>query len=112
MKKLLILLMLALSLTACESQDKNVTPQENICVASTLAEARQICKVGELVYFEPSNWGNEQLPTMFIALACDTNKSTYFTKGGVVCTYVERKSINGKVIGDNKPQASETSSVK
>ena len=110
----IISLITAIGLVGCNSAVSNETkekqtPQDNVCVVSALAGVKDLCKPGEIVYFEPNNWGNEQLPTMFIALACDTNKPVYFTTGGVVCTFVDRKSVNGKLIGGNNSKESSTS---
>lgn len=106
MKKLISIMLTSCALVACNdsnsaavhTQQSQLTPQDNVCDISEMYEAKALCTPGEIVYFEPNRWGNEQLPTTFIALACDTNKPIYFTKGGVVCTYVVRKSVNGKNI--------------
>jgi hypothetical protein len=109
MKKILCLLGLGVGLIACNSNSANVDlsiPQDNICNVQTIDGIQGKCKAGETVYFEPSRWGNEQLPLMFIALACDTNKPVYFNNGGVVCTFVIRKSINGKSLNGDEQESS------
>lgn len=97
----LVLLLSGLTLIGCNGQSNNPTSQDNICIVSELSELKAKCQPNDLVYFEPDRWGNEQLPTMFIALACNTNNPIYYTKAGVVCTYTERKTINNKPIGKN-----------
>ena len=102
MRNFLCLFGIALSLVGCT--ESNSTPQDNVCDVQSLSGIQDKCKSGEVVYFEPSSWGNEQLPLLFTALACDTNKPVYFNNGGVVCTFVIRKSINGKSISDNEQE--------
>lgn len=103
MKKLMLTLGIAGLVIGCSvsnnssSQQAQLTPQDDICTVSAVSELGK-CKVGQLMYFEPNRWGNEQLPTLVIALACDTNKPVFYNNAGVVCTYVVREKINGKPI--------------
>lgn len=107
-KSFLVLLSFCGFLLSCnDSHQELQTSQDNICVASSLADIRANCNNGELLYFEPNNWGNEQLPMMITALACNTNKPVYFNKAGVVCTYYERKSVNGKLLSGDKAESSQ-----
>lgn len=70
MKKLAVLTALA----GCEEQAAQKPPvdQSRICVYSNDEEAWK-CVNGELSFFNPTRWGNEQLPLFVVAQYCDTN---------------------------------------
>ena len=111
MKKMVLCLFSGIFLVSCGNtvsntvKDNNETPQDDLCIITKIPDAGSTCKVGQLMYFEPERWGNEQLPMTFIAVACDTNKPIYYNNGGVVCTFTYRKIINGKPVG-NKSESS------
>ena len=81
-----------LPLVGCGPQQgaAQATPQGKLCVFSDNAAAAK-CKDGELAYFSPDSWGNEQLPLGVIALYCNTNAQVLFNKSGVVCTFTDKR---------------------
>ena len=68
-------------------RDDGPVGKSTYCAASTPEEVDQ-CRNGELILFAPDMFGNEQLPLVFIAQYCDTEKPVFFNKSGVVCTKV------------------------
>ena len=70
MKKLAVLTALA----GCKKQAAQKPPvdQSRICIYSNDEEARK-CVNGELSFFNPTRWGNEQLSLFVVAQYCDTN---------------------------------------
>ncbi|WP_301670256.1 hypothetical protein [Neisseria benedictiae] len=64
MKKLAVLTALA----GCKEQAAQKPPvdQSRICIYSNDEEARK-CVNGELPFFNPTQWGNEQLPLFVVA---------------------------------------------
>ena len=92
MKKLAVLTALA----GCKEQAAQKLPvdQSRICVYSNDEEARK-CVNGELSFFNPTRWGNEQLPLFAVAQYCDTNYNiTYnnaYNNAGVVCVFTDKR---------------------
>lgn len=82
-------LLAPLLLSACGGAQAG-TDQSRMCVFSTDAQAKK-CKSGELAFFSPDGWGNEQLPLIVIATYCDTNRPVQFNKAGVVCTFTDKR---------------------
>ncbi len=66
------------------------TDQSKLCAFSTDAQAKK-CKAGDLAYFAPNSWGNEQLPLNVIATYCNTNDPIEFNQAGVVCTFTDKR---------------------
>jgi len=67
------------------------TDQSKVCMPSNLASAKKNCSEGELMFYAPNSWGNEQLPLYVIAAMCDTNRPVQYNKSGVVCTYTSKR---------------------
>ncbi len=65
--------------------------QSKICIVSTDQEALD-CKPGELMYFQPRTWGNEQLPTHIAAVYCDFNYQVMHTPASVICVYTNART--------------------
>ena len=82
-------LLAPLLLSACGGAQAE-TDQSRMCVFSTDAQTKK-CKPGELAFFSPDGWGNEQLPLIVIATYCDTNRPVQFNKAGVVCTFTDKR---------------------
>ena len=76
MKKLAVLTAFA----GCKEQAAQKPPvdQSRICVYSNDEEAQK-CVNGELSFFNPTRWGNEQLPLFVVAQYCDTNYNITYT---------------------------------
>lgn len=75
------------ALTGCGDHQ---TDQSKLCVFSNDAQAKK-CKTGELAYFSPDSWGNEQLPLNVVAAYCNTNHAVHFNNAGVVCTFTDKR---------------------
>ena len=76
-------------LSGCSANGKE-TNQSKLCVFSNDAQAKK-CKTGELAYFSPDSWGNDQLPLNVIATYCDTNRPIEFNVSGVICTFTDKR---------------------
>lgn len=75
------------TLTGCSAGSVD---QSNLCIAST-DEAAKKCSVGHLFYFQPQQWGNEQLPLNVMAAYCDFNHQIIHTNGGVMCVFTDKR---------------------
>jgi hypothetical protein len=64
--------------------------QSSICVASNLEDLQQ-CKNGEVLAFQPDIFGNEQLPIIVSAMACDFNYPIVSNVGGVSCIFTDKR---------------------
>jgi len=64
--------------------------QSKLCIAENDAEASK-CGAGQLMFFRPARWGNEQLPLTAAALYCDFNHQIVQTNGGVVCVFTDKR---------------------
>ncbi len=89
MKNLVLLSVLSLLLTGC-FQEKQQIDQSNICIYSTDEEAAE-CKAGELSWFSPKTWGNEQLPLSVAAAYCDFNYEVMYNDSGVICVFTDQR---------------------
>lgn len=92
--KPLLALLMVLPLTAC--LDKQVD-QTALCTFTSDADAR-LCKEGELAWFKPARWGNEQLPLSVAAAYCDFNHPVMHNNAGVICVFTEKRLrlVNGQ----------------
>ena len=70
--------------------DSNPIDQSKMCTYSTDKEAKK-CKSGELAWFSPSQWGNEQLPLSVAAAYCDFNYEIMYNKSGVICVFTDKR---------------------
>lgn len=89
--KKVILAAAALSflLVACGGGQKQVA-QDDVCVYSSAADAKK-CKDGQMSWFQPSSWGNEQLPLMVVAAYCDFNYQVVQNNSGVICVFTTKR---------------------
>lgn len=87
--KLLGITVIALS-AVCLSGCGSSIDQSSVCVYSTDHEATQ-CKSGQLSYFKPNRWGNEQLPLNVAAAYCDFNHQVVFNNSGVLCVFTNER---------------------
>ena len=71
--------------------------QSNVCRFDSSDNAKQ-CKDGQLAFFQPTSFGNEQLPLLVVASYCDFNRPVVYNTGGVVCVFTTQrlKTINSK----------------
>jgi len=84
------------SLAGCNSETSAVEPTsssqtQEICVIDQSFELSK-CQTGQNLFFQPSTFGNEQLPLIVISYFCDINKPIHFNKSGVVCIYRKNQS--------------------
>ena len=42
-------------------------------------------------WFQPSSWGNEQLPLMVVAAYCDFNYQVVQNNSGVICVFTTKR---------------------
>ena len=93
-RMMVLVLSSALLLAACGGKPiaplSQRTRQSKLCIFSNDTQAKQ-CKAGELAYFSPDSWGNEQLPLNVIATFCNTNQPVLFNKSGVICTFTDKR---------------------
>lgn len=88
-------ILLSTSLAGCV-QSKSETDQSKMCIFSNDAQAKK-CTAGQLAFYSPDSWGNEQLPLNVIAAYCNTNQPVFFNKAGVICTFTDERLflVNG-----------------
>lgn len=44
------------------------------------------------MFFQPMSWGNDQLPLVAVAAACDFRFPVAYNVSGVVCVFTPRRS--------------------
>ncbi len=66
------------------------TEQSKVCVFSNVAQAAK-CKNGELAFFSPDSWGNDQLPLLVVRLFCNTNHQIVYNDSGVICQFTNKR---------------------
>lgn len=88
MKKIVLFAFFALALTGCNQKPR--IDQSKMCVYSTAEEARQ-CTAGEMSWFRPSRWGNEQLPLNVAGAYCDFNYAVMYNNAGVICIFTDKR---------------------
>jgi hypothetical protein len=64
--------------------------QSSVCLFDSEETAKQ-CKEGQLSFFQPKTFGNEQLPLIVAASYCDFNHQIVQTNGGVVCVFTAQR---------------------
>jgi hypothetical protein len=84
----IVLVVLGGLLTSCGSPSS--VNQEKICLFTDDTEAKK-CKPGELAFFRPQSWGNDQLPLNGAAVYCDFNHQVMTTKGGFICVFTDKR---------------------
>lgn len=85
MKKMLAVLSATASLTACNGTAvTSGFDQSSLCTWSNEQEVGE-CKEGQLAFFAPATFGNEQLPLLVTAHYCDFRYPVVHNTGGVVC---------------------------
>ncbi|HBG92758.1 MAG: hypothetical protein A3J81_02655 [Nitrospirae bacterium RIFOXYB2_FULL_43_5] len=84
-----VVVLVSLFITGCNQSNPKID-QRKLCQVSDDAGAKQ-CKAGELVYFAPKVFGNEQLPLNIAAAYCDFNYQVMHTKGGVLCVFTDKR---------------------
>ncbi|MEE2003011.1 hypothetical protein QWY20_16250 [Alkalimonas sp. MEB108] len=88
-------------MTACNGESQATpkdTPastsvaEQQALAANTLCQVDQnfdisACRDGNRFVFQPTRFGNEQLPISVIAAFCDIHQPIHFNKAGVVCIF-------------------------
>lgn len=93
-KYVFIAVLLAL-LTGCLEQGaSSKIDQSSVCYYSDDAQAKQ-CKEGQLFFFKPESWGNEQLPLVVASIYCDFNHPVMHTNAGVLCVFTKQRIKEG-----------------
>lgn len=80
-------------LTGCASGHR--TEQSHVCTFSNAKGAAK-CHNGELAFFEPNEWGNDQMPLYAVSDFCNTNHQVIMNKSGVICTFRNRMKSPSK----------------
>ena len=88
--RLLVPATLCMFLSGCGGGSPKQIAQDEICVYSSDADAKQ-CKEGQLSLFKPGSWGNEQLPLMVAAAYCDFNYQVTQNNSGVICVFTTKR---------------------
>lgn len=93
--RLSIALLCALGLAGClgDSGSNTKIDQSSVCNYDN-AETAKKCKEGQLSFFQPSSFGNEQLPLLVASSYCDFNHPIMHTNGGVVCVFTSQRITN------------------
>lgn len=86
--KLLCLFFSVFVLAGCDQSSQ--VDQSKMCVYSNDIEAKR-CKAGEISWYNPSKWGNEQTPLGVAAAYCDFNHSIMFNNAGVLCVFTDKR---------------------
>jgi hypothetical protein len=89
MNKILLIGLTTILLSAC-NQGSPTVDQSKMCIYSTDVQAKE-CKSGELSWFKPAQWGNEQLPLNVAAAYCDFNYPIMSNKSGVICVFTNKR---------------------
>jgi hypothetical protein len=79
----------ALTLSGCFGQEPQVD-QAYLCTYNTDAQAER-CKDGQLAWFKPEQWSNEQQPLSVAAAYCDFNHQVMYNKAGVICVFTNKR---------------------
>ena len=88
MKEIALITFTVLALVGCNQ--KAQIDQSKMCIYSTDEEAKQ-CKAGEMSWFKPSSWGNEQLPLNVAGVYCDFNYEVMYNNSGVICVFTDKR---------------------
>lgn len=96
MKKTIALASISITLAACNPLEEKTTPttqfdQSSLCTWSDENELKQ-CKEGQLGFFSPSSFGNDQLPLLVTARYCDFRHHIVHNNGGVVCVITHQRT--------------------
>lgn len=93
MKKLILIVFSSFFVISCSKFSE--MDQSEVCIFSNDEGAEQ-CKNGKIAYFQPSQWGNEQLPLSVIAAYCDFREQIIYNNSGVVCVFKNERMKNLK----------------
>lgn len=63
---------------------------DDVCIYQTDQEAQK-CKDGDLAFFRPSAWGNQQSPLNAAAVYCDWSQQIVYNEAGVVCVFTRKR---------------------
>ena len=66
--------------------------QSNVCLADGLDNLGENCKEDDILIFTPTVYGNEQLPLIVVAVACNLNHQVLMNNSGVVCTFTSKRA--------------------
>ncbi|MEX1221131.1 MAG: lipoprotein [Idiomarina sp.] len=88
MKKAVLIAVAAFALAGCNQQPH--VDQSNLCIYSNDEEAKQ-CKTGEMAWYKPNRWGNEQLPLSVAGAYCDFNYEVMYNNAGVICVFTDKR---------------------
>jgi hypothetical protein len=89
MKNVLLIGLIAFILSGC-NQGSSTVDQSKMCIYSTDEEAKE-CKSGELSWFNPNQWGSEQLPLNVAGAYCDFNYPIMSNNSGVICVFTDKR---------------------
>lgn len=89
MKNSFFIAAVVIFLAGC-NQGKSTIDQSSLCTYSTDAGASS-CVEGQLSFFSPNSWGNEQLPLLAASTYCDFNHPVMYNNAGVVCVFTKQR---------------------
>lgn len=96
MYKIVFIAMLPTLLVGCPEQGgSSKIDQSSVCIYSSFDEGVKKCKEGQLSYFMPERWGNEQYPLTIASLTCDFTHPVMHTNGGVICVFTKQRWKEG-----------------
>lgn len=87
-----LVVVLTITLTGCLEQvgANSALDQSSLCTFSNEENAK-LCTEGQLAFFQPERFGNEQLPLIAAAAYCDFRHQVVQTLGGVVCVFTTQR---------------------
>lgn len=88
MKHVFLALLAGALLAGCG--DSSSIKQDELCTYTSDDEAKA-CKPGQLSYFQPTSWGNEQMPLNAAAAYCDFRHQVVHTNAGVLCIFTDKR---------------------
>ena len=68
--------------------------QSNICHVKDGDEAATKCESGDVILFQPSSFGNVQLPIIISSAFCDYEHPIVYNEGGVSCIFTDVRKNN------------------
>ncbi len=106
MKKTFLILSSVLALGVCGACGAQENTKKDACYVEDINNICN-CHEGEVMWFKPNGWGNEQIPLQVIFSSCDMSKPVFFNISSVVCTYKPRNlddvTLADKIAEEKKP---------
>jgi hypothetical protein len=73
--------------------------QGNVCHVKNGDEAAKNCENSDVILYQPSSFGNEQLPIIISAAFCDYEHPIVYNSSGVSCIFTDTRKNNWSAFG-------------